>query len=139
MPQEGSGMRGAKVFMAMAAAGALAFGTGIALAANEAPKAAKAVTSYEAGKPVMHRVRGEVTAVEPGARTMTVKAMEGKEEVTVGVDVTDKTVIRQAKAHKTLGDIKVGDRVWMKYERTNDKLVAQAIHILKPQHMAAKQ
>jgi len=133
-------MRGARVCMAVAAAGALAFGTGIALAANEAPKApeaAKAATSYEAGKPAIHRVRGEVTAVEPVARTMVVKAMEGKKELTVGVDVADKTVIRQGKAHKTLGDIKVGDRVWMKYERTNDKLVAEAIHILKPQHMAA--
>jgi hypothetical protein len=134
-------MRGMKVLTAVMAAAALAFGTGIALATNEAPKApeaAKPTTATEAGKPSIHRVRGEVTAVEPGARTMTVKAMRGKQEQTVGVDVTDKTVIRQGKAHKTLGDIKVGDRVWMKYERTGDKLVAENIHILKPTHVAAK-
>jgi len=133
-------MRGVKVFMAVMAA-ALAFGAGIALATNEAPKApeaSKSSTATEGGKAIIHRVRGEVTAVEPGARTMTVKAMQGKQELTVGVDVTDKTVIRQGKAHKTLGDIKVGDRVWMKYERTGDKLVAENIHILKPTHVAAK-
>ena len=133
-------MRGVKVFMAVMAGAALAFGAGIALAANEAPKApeaSKSATATEGGKASIHRLRGEVTAVEPGARTMTVKAMQNKQEQTVGVDVTDKTVIRQGKAHKTLGDIKVRDRVWMKYERTGDKLVAEAIHILKPQHVAA--
>ena len=119
-------MRGSKVFMTVVAAGTLALWGGVALAAAEA------------SKPVFHRVRGEVTAVEPGARTMMVKTMQGKKELTVGVDITDKTMIRQGKAHKTLSDIKVGDRVWMKYERANDKSVAEYVHILKPQHLAAK-
>ncbi len=147
-------MRGAKVFMAVVAAGALAFWGGVALASNEASKApegskatatepskapeGKKATTPKASKPVFHRIRGEVTAVEPGARTMTVKTMQGKKELTVGVDITDKTVIRQGRAHKTLPDLKVGDRVWMRYERTNDKLVADYIRILRPQHVAAK-
>jgi len=79
-----------------------------------------------------------VTAVEPGAKTMVVKAMEGKKALDVGVDVTDKTIIREGKASKTLTDIKVGDRVWMKYEKANDKLVADFVRILKPAKMAAK-
>ena len=146
-------MRGAKVllaFMAVLAAGALAFG-GVALAADEASKApegskpaaeqskapegAKA-TSPEAGKSVYHRMRAEVTAVDSNARTMTVKALRGKKEFSL--DVTDKTLIREGKVQKTLSDIKVGDRVWTRYERTNDKLVADNIRILRPQHMAAK-
>jgi hypothetical protein len=85
-------------------------------------------------KAEVRRVRGEVTAVEPWASpmTLTMKTKEGKETLTVGVDVTDKTIIREGKAHKTLADIKAGDRVWMKYERTDGKLVAESIRILKP-------
>lgn len=122
-------MRRMRVLIAMLAVGALALGAGVAL------------TSAAAPRPVVRRVRGEVTAVEPAANppALVVKVMRGKKEpLTVGVDVTDKTIIRQGKAKKTLEDIKVGDRVWMKYKRTNDKLVADAIHILGPYHQAAK-
>lgn len=83
-------------------------------------------------------VRGEVTAVEISAKTLTIKTMKGKEAETIGVDVPDMTKITQGKAAKTLAGIKVGDRVWMKYDRTNDKLVADQIRILKSAPMAAK-
>jgi hypothetical protein len=56
--------------------------------------------------------------------------MRGKEEETVGVEVPPTAKITQGKAAKTLADIKVGDRVWMKYDRTSDKLVADQIRIL---------
>lgn len=136
-------MRGVKLSMAILTAGALAFGAGVALAApygsttsegSQTPAAQAAPT-----RPVHHTVRGEVTAVEPGANppTLVVKAMRGKQELTVGVDITDRTVIHQGKAKKTLADIKVGDRVWMKYEQTKQTEVAEEIHILKPAPMAA--
>ncbi len=134
-------MRTTQTLMAILAAGALALGGGVALAsttATVAPKGTKATTAHVTSKVRVRRVRGEVTAVEPNAKTLVVKAMRGKQALTVGVDVTDKTAIRRGKAHKTLADIKVGDRVWMKYERTGDKLVAENIHILKPIHVAAK-
>ena len=134
-------MRGSQKLLALVAAGALTLGAGVALAATDASKTAaspEATTVQTANKAEVHRVRGEVTAVEPGAKTMVVKAMEGKKALDVGVDVTDKTIIREGKASKTLTDIKVGDRVWMKYEKTNDKLVADFVRILKPAKMAAK-
>lgn len=136
-------MRGTKQVMAVLAASALTLGAGMALASTEASKAtegpkAGATQAEKEKKAEFHRVRGEVTAVETGAKTMVVKATQGKKELTVGVDVTDKTIIREGKAHKTLGDINVGDRVWMKYQRTNDKLVADFIRILKPTKIAAK-
>lgn len=83
-------------------------------------------------------VRGEVTAVETTAKTLTVKTMRNKKEDIIGVDVPDAVKITQGKAAKTLADIKVGDHVWMKYDRMSDKLVADTIHILPPQKMAAK-
>ncbi len=82
-------------------------------------------------------VRGEVTAVEATAKTLSVKTMRNKKEETVGVEVPETVKITQGKAAKTLADIKVGDRVWMKYDRMSDKLVADQIRILPHQKMAA--
>lgn len=134
-------MRGMRNLVAVLVAGALSLGAGAVLASTETSKtteATKPSASQAEKKSTIHRVRGEVTAVEPGAKTMVVKAMEGKKELTVGVDITDKTIIREGKASKTLGDVKVGDRVWMKYEKSSDKLIADFIRILKPGKMAAK-
>ncbi len=134
-------MRGSKKILLLVAAGSLILGTGLALASSDTTKATGATTSsatqMEKKSEVRH-VRGEVTSVEPDAKTMVVKAMEGKTALDVGVDVTDKTIIREGKANKTLGDIKVGDRVWMKYQKTNDNLVAEFVRILKPANVAAK-
>jgi Cu/Ag efflux protein CusF len=138
----GMAMRGSQKLLALVAAGALTLGAAVALAAPDTSKAAEATkpsATQAEKKAEFHRVvRGEVTAVEPGAKTMVVKAMEGKKALDVGVDLTDKTIIRQGKANKTLEDIKVGDRVWMKYEKANDKLVADFVRILKPAKMAAQ-
>ena len=134
-------MRGSMRIMALVAAGSVILGTGVAIASSNTSQTNGATKSASKGteeKSAMHRVRGEVTAVEPGAKTMVVKAMEGKKALDVGVDITDKTIIREGKTNKTLGDIKVGDRVWMKYEKTSDKLVADYIRILKPTTTASK-
>lgn len=136
-------MYGVKLWVGLPAVSIVALCAGVALAApygstvsegSQPPSAQAAPT-----RAVHHTVRGEVTAVEPGANppTLVVKGMRGKQELTVGVDITDKTVIRQGKAKRTLADIKVGDRVWMKYEQTKQTEVAEEIRILKPAHMAA--
>lgn len=135
-------MRGSMKLLALVVTGSLSLGAGLALASGTGTSKASGVTKSSASrmeeKSEARHVRGEVTAVEPGAKTLVVKAMEGKKALDVGVDVTDKTIIREGKANKTLGDIKVGDRVWMKYEKTSDKLVADSIRILKPATVAAK-
>lgn len=137
-------MRGAKVLMALLAAGALAMGAGVTLAGaaeQKAPESAKTTATSKQGKKeaaVDRIVRGEVLAVETNAKTLTVKAMRGKEEETVGVEVPQTAKITQGKAVKTLADIKVGDRVWMKYDRMTNKLVADQIRILHPGKMAGK-
>jgi hypothetical protein len=104
-------------------------------------KAEKAQAAKERGEKEVaadRTVRGEVTAVETAAKTLTVKTMRNKKEEIVGVDVPDIVKITEGKATKTLADIKVGDRVWMKYDRMSSKLVADEIHILPPQKSAAK-
>ena len=119
-----------------------------ATAGDQEAKETKAVQQTEKARATQEKgekeaavdriVRGEVTAVEPTAKTLTVKASRGKEAETIGVDVPDTAKITQGKAAKTLGDIKVGDRVWMKYDRMSNKLVADQIRILKSAPMAAK-
>ena len=163
-------MRRVKVLSILLAAGALALGSGLVLAATsetKAPEGSKtpAVSKSSATSPEQESketkavqqtekaqaaregkekevaadriVRGEVTAVEPGAKTLSVKVMRGKEAEDVGVQVPDNAKITQGKATKSLADIKIGDRVWMKYDRTGDKLVADLIHILPAHKMAA--
>lgn len=155
-------MRERKRLMVLLAAGVLALGPGVAFAgssdSSKAPEGAKATqvssspaskeskasesTKYfkEKGVKAERAVRGEVTAVESSANppTLTLKVMRGKQEEAIGVDVPSGVKIREGKATKTLADVKVGDRVWMRYDHTKDRLVAEQIRILKPAQMAAK-
>jgi len=104
-------------------------------------KAEKAQVAKEKGEKEVaadRTVRGDVTAVETTAKTLTVKTMRNKKEDIIGVEVPDAVKITQGKAAKTLADIKVGDHVWMKYDRMSDKLVADTIHIVPPQKTTAK-
>jgi len=121
-----------KVLFALVVAGLLALGAGTAVTAASATTPAPMVHHA-----TLHHVKGEVTAVEPTAKTLTVKAMQGKETMDVGATITDKTAIREGKTTKTLGDIKVGDHVTMTYEKTGTGMVAHAIHI-QPAKTTAK-
>ncbi len=163
-----------RMVIGLMAAGSLALGTGLALAATTASttpapakepavaapmapikssaekeaqeskteqKAEKAQAMKKKAEKEMaadRSVRGEVTAVETTAKTLTVKAMRNKKEDIIGVEVPDAVKITEGKATKTLADIKIGDRVWMKYDRMSNKLVADEIHILPSQKTAAK-
>ncbi len=103
----------------------------------KAEKASAAKGNTEKEMAADRTVRGQVAAVEATAKTLSVKTMRNKKEETVGVEVPDTVKITQGKAVKTLADIKVGDRVWMKYDRMSGKLVADQIRILPHQKMAA--
>ena len=105
---------------------------------QKAEKAPMAKSKAEKEVAADRIVRGEVTAVEAAAKTLTVKTMRNKKEEIVGVEVPDTVKITQGKAVKTLADIKIGDRVWMKYDRMSDKLVADQIRILPHAKMATK-
>ncbi len=83
-------------------------------------------------------VRGQVASVDVAAKTITVNVMRGKATETVGVEVPDTAKITAGKVVKTLADVKIGDRVWMQYDRLTDKLVADQMHILKAAPMGAK-
>ena len=123
-------------------AGWVTLGPGIALAAtmgqaseHTTPAATSHAQAPGKAAPGEHAVApervviGHVAAVEVPAKTLTITAMRGKEKETIGVDVPDTAKILHGKTRKTLGDLRVGDRVWMKYDRLATKLVADEIRI----------
>ncbi|MGB9714785.1 MAG: hypothetical protein ACPL1G_00005 [Thermodesulfovibrionales bacterium] len=95
--------------------------TTVSLAVEE-----KAMT---AGKPKVKQITGDVKAVDTIAKTVTVtKMVKGKaEETTVTVD--DKTKIMMDKEKKTLADVKVGNKVTVKYTEVEGKNIAKSIAI----------
>ena len=73
---------------------------------------------------------GKVIAVEPGANppTLTMQTELGGKRVIVGTDVTRQTAIRGGV--KTLADISAGQRVLLRWRRTDDRLIADQITVL---------
>lgn len=82
-----------------------------------------------AEKPKVKQVTGNVKAVDTITKTITVtKMVKGKaEEITVNVD--DKTKIVMDKEKKTLADVKVGDKVTVKYKEVEGKNIAKSVAI----------
>ncbi|HXX57308.1 MAG TPA: DUF5666 domain-containing protein [Thermodesulfovibrionales bacterium] len=66
------------------------------------------------------QVTGEVAAVDAAAKTLTVKAKKG--DVMLSAD--DKTKFGKG---KTIADIKVGDKVTVKYAEMDGKMVAKSV------------
>jgi len=77
-------------------------------------------------------VTGDVVAVDAKAMTLTVKGKKGD----VALSTTDKTTVKMGKEKKALADVKVGDKVNVKYTTVDGKNVAKSIAI-KPVVTAA--
>jgi len=63
---------------------------------------------------------GKVVAVDPSGKAIVVSEMVGKSEMVVGVIVTQDTEVKIGNKKAEIKDLKVGDRVTVTYERTND-------------------
>lgn len=87
-------------------------------------KAAPAMEQKKAPVKVK-QVTGDVAAVDAKANTITVKGKKG--DVTVACDA--KTKMMMGKEAKTLADIKVGDKVTVKYTESDGKMTAKSIAI----------
>jgi len=107
--------------------------------ATEEKKAAPAPASAPAPaeKPKVLQVTGDVKAVDTKAMTITVsKMMKGKAAVETIVTVSDKTKIKMDKADKALADVKVGDKVTVKYTEAEGKKMAKSVAIHEPEKKA---
>ncbi len=87
------------------------------------------LTSGALAKEAVRDMVGKVVAVVPASRTIVMEAPVGKTVMTVGAEVPDKASITAGKAAKSLSDIKVGDRIRLKWIREEDKLVVRSIAI----------
>jgi Cu/Ag efflux protein CusF len=83
----------------------------------------KKIEAAPAAKAVEKRVKGDITAVDAKAMTITVKGKKG--DVTVTVDA--KTEFKLGKDKKTVADLKVGDKVKIFYHEADGKNTAKSI------------
>ncbi|MCL4490696.1 MAG: hypothetical protein M1510_02175 [Nitrospirae bacterium] len=79
-----------------------------------------------AGKVKVKQITGDVAAVDVAAKSLTVKGK--KAEVVVMID-EQKTAVRMDKEKKSLSDVKVGDKVIVKYSEADGKNIARNIEI----------
>ncbi len=106
---------------------------GPSFAAGQEAAKSKPAETRKAERASLHAVSGTVSAIEPGAKTVEVKVPRKKaNSLVVGASVTDRTVIREGKRKKSLADLKVGDHVWMKFERATSGDIARII-VIKPE------
>lgn len=114
----------------LAVAGLLtgALPTGTARGAGEDPNAgANAPSSAQSGASSAQqdlRFSGTVSAVDPTAQTVTVKAMVRSKTFHLAADAQ---IMVEGKSNATLGDLKVGDRVEVTYRDQDNTSVAQRI------------
>ena len=142
-------MQGVKRAVGLLAVGAMVLGSGYAFAAASTPMATEKSPTAESSKATAGTseneitpdriVRGQVTAIAPTTTppTMTVKVMRGKSPKTVAVEVPSTAKITSGKVEKSLADITIGSRIWMRYDRLSDRLVADQIRLMPAVHAKA--
>jgi Cu/Ag efflux protein CusF len=109
---------------------------GLSFAADKAvEKKAEPVKAEKKSAPAkVKQVTGDVAAVDAKANTITVK---GKKADTV-VTCDDKTKIMMGKDKKALADVKVGDKVTVKFSEADGKMTAKSVAIKMAEKKAEK-
>ena len=82
-------------------------------------------SAIAAEKVIVKQITGDVVTIDVAVKTLTVKGK--KAEVVITAD--DKTTVKMNKEKKTLSDIKVGDKVTLKYAEIEGKKIARSIEI----------
>jgi len=98
----------------------------------EQPGDSKAVTTTKAETPKatkLHRLAGEVVAVDPTAKTLTIKHMARGQSKDATFNVAEK-------ATGSLATLQPNDRVKLSYSKENGRLMAQSI--VETYHNAGK-
>ncbi len=101
------------------------------------PKIPAEVTKLP-GVAKIRQITGNVRAVNTNAMTITVTKKMKRKVVEAVVTIDSKTNIITGKEKRTFADVKVGDKVIVKYKEVNGKNVAQSITI-KPAVTAPKE
>lgn len=81
-------------------------------------------------QPKVKQVTGEVKTVDATAKTIAITKMVKGKDVDIVVTVDDKTKITMGKEKKALADVKVGDKVKVKYEVKDGNNIARRMALL---------
>lgn len=100
----------------------------------KAEKKAPVVAEKKAAPAKVKQVTGDVAAVDAKANTITVKGKKGDTVVTCD----DKTKIMMGKDKKALADVKVGDKVTVKFSEADGKMTAKSVAIKMAEKKAEK-
>ena len=92
-------------------------------AAPEKKEAAPAKMEEKKAPAKVKQVTGEVAAVDAAAKTLTVKGKKGD----VALMSDDKTSVKMGREKKALADVKVGDKVTVKYAEMDGKNMAKSV------------
>jgi len=98
---------------------------GLSFAAEQKAAPAPAEKAEKKAPAKVKQVTGEVAAVDAKANTLTVKGKKGD----VMVNTDDKTSVKIGKDKKSLADVKMGDKVTVKYAEMDGKNVAKSIMV----------
>jgi Cu/Ag efflux protein CusF len=82
-------------------------------------------SAIAADKVIVKQITGDVVTIDVAVKTLTVRGK--KAEVVITAD--DKTIVKMNKEKKTLSDIKVGDKVTLKYAEIEGNRIARSIEI----------
>jgi Cu/Ag efflux protein CusF len=77
----------------------------------------------------LHNLTGEVIKMDPSQKTMTVKGSAGKREKEISVQIVPDTKITRNGQKTDLSDLKVGDRVVVRYASGKGMITAHSISV----------
>jgi hypothetical protein len=106
----------------------LVSGTLALAASDETNPSSKAVPSAVVEKHTeMNKLNGEIASIDRAKKMVTVKTKRNGKEITVAAQLDDRTAIMDGRNSKSFGDLKVGERVRMYYERQDNRQLARNI------------
>jgi hypothetical protein len=106
----------------------LVSGTLALAASDETNPSSKAVPSAVVEKHTeMNKLNGEIASIDRAKKMVTVKTKRNGKEITVAAQLDDRTAIMDGRNSKSFGDLKVGERVRMYYERQDNRELARNI------------
>ncbi len=103
------------------------FVSGVMAQLSAAPTA-PTTTAPAPAKEKMEKFRGKIEKVDPSTKELVVQ----RKDETLTFSVGDNTKIMEGKKEASFSDLKAGERIFVRYSKEGDKLMAQAIRVGHP-------
>ncbi len=104
---------------------------GISFAGSESEKKGIMVPLSVPHAANIHQITGSVIAVDHFSKNISVQKKRGEKVIGAVITIDSQTEIREGDASKSLSDIKVGDKVIIKYTKSDNRNIAKNIEIIE--------